>query len=80
MRVNEWIRGSVGMAGGFDGLVDFDEVMKNPINSTEMNPLLNSGDCLHPNPEGYQVMADAFPVELFEKLEKGSEYICVVPD
>lgn len=64
-------RGSVGQVGGFDAMVDFDEVVRDPNNRTELNPVLSSGDCLHPSPEGYQVIADALPVELFERLEEG---------
>lgn len=71
LRVNEWIRGSVGKRGGFDALVDFDQVVRDPSNHTMLVLKYSSGDCLHPNPDGYQAMADAFPVEVFERFERG---------
>ena len=73
LKVNEWIRSNIGETGGFDGLVDFDAVMRDPKNQTRLRPDFDSGDCLHPNVEGYRDMADAFPLELFEKFENGVE-------
>lgn len=73
LKVNKWIRSNVGKTGGFDGLVDFDAVMRDPKNQTRLRPDFDSGDCLHPNVEGYRTMADAFPLELFEQFENGVE-------
>ncbi|GAB7359820.1 hypothetical protein MBLNU230_g6988t1 [Neophaeotheca triangularis] len=67
LRVNEWIRNS----GAFDYVVDFDEVARDPSNFTRLNPALSSGDCIHPNPSGYQEMADYFPLRLFQEFERG---------
>lgn len=66
-RVNAWIRGS----GRFDAVVDFDAVVRDPANATMLNPLYDSGDHLHPNPLGYQVIAEAFDLGLFEKFKDG---------
>lgn len=66
-RVNAWIRGS----GRFDGVVDFDAVIRDPNNATILNPLYDSGDHLHPNVQGYQLMADSFDLSLFEKFKDG---------
>jgi len=30
-------------------------------------PKYDSGDGLHPSPEGFRVMAEAFPLSLFDK-------------
>jgi lysophospholipase L1-like esterase len=53
--VNAWIRTS----GAWDGVIDFDKVMRDPADPLALNPAYNSGDSLHPNDAGYQVMASA---------------------
>jgi lysophospholipase L1-like esterase len=53
--VNHWIRTS----GAFDGVIDFDKVMRDPADPLRLNPLYDSGDHLHPNDAGYQAMANA---------------------
>jgi lysophospholipase L1-like esterase len=53
--VNDWIR----HGGGFDAVVDFDKVMRNPADPQAMLPAYDSGDHLHPNDAGYQAMANA---------------------
>lgn len=70
-RVNDWVRGS----GRFDGVVDFDATVRDPANATVLNPLYDSGDHLHPNPLGYEVMADAVDLGLFEKFQDGVDGI-----
>ncbi|ROW10948.1 hypothetical protein VMCG_01371 [Cytospora schulzeri] len=66
-RVNGWIRGS----GRFDGVVDFDAAVKDPTNGSVLNPLYDSGDYLHLNPDGYVAMAGAVDLGLFEKFRNG---------
>jgi len=58
--VNTWIRTS----GAFDGVIDFDAVVRNPSDPLMMAPLYDSGDHLHPNDAGYQAMANAIPLRL----------------
>jgi lysophospholipase L1-like esterase len=53
--INQWIRTS----GAFDGVVDFDAVMRDPVDPLLLNPLYDSGDHLHPDDAGYRAMADA---------------------
>jgi lysophospholipase L1-like esterase len=60
--VNEWIRTS----GRFDAVIDFDEVTRDPANPDQLLPDIHDGDWLHLNPEGYGILADAVPVELFK--------------
>jgi len=60
LKVNEWIRSS----GWFDAVVDFDEIIRDPNNGTQLAPYFDSGDCLHPNPAGYREMAAKFPIEI----------------
>jgi lysophospholipase L1-like esterase len=59
--VNTFLRS----APGVDGVVDFDSVMQNPSDPTSLNPAYDSGDHLHPNDSGYQVMANAINLQLF---------------
>jgi lysophospholipase L1-like esterase len=66
-RVNDWIRTS----GVFDAVIDFDAVLRDPSIPSQLAPQYDSGDYLHPNVKGYQVLADAFPLEIFSKFANG---------
>lgn len=59
--VNDWIRTS----GGFDAVIDFDAAIRDPSHPTRMLPAYDSGDHLHPNDTGYQVMANTVDLKLF---------------
>ena len=59
--VNAWIRA----AGNFDGVVDFDAVVRDPQHPDQLLPAYDCGDHLHPSPAGYKAMADAIPLTLF---------------
>ena len=56
LAVNAWIRGG---ASGADGVVDFDAALRGPAQPNELDPVLDSGDHIHPNDEGYRRMAAA---------------------
>ena len=60
-QVNDWILRS----GEFDGVVDLDEVLRDPNRRTQINPRFDSGDHLHPNNDGAVAEADAFALKLF---------------
>jgi len=60
--VNKWIRTS----GSFDGVIDFDAVLRDPDHPTRLLPRFASEDLLHPNDAGYQAMADAIDLALFK--------------
>jgi lysophospholipase L1-like esterase len=60
--VNKWIRTS----GAFDGVIDFDAVMRDPDHPSRLLPRLASEDHLHPNDAGYQAMADAIDLTVFQ--------------
>lgn len=60
-RINTFIKTS----GIFDAVIDFDKVVADPNNPSQLNPIYNSGDFLHPNVAGYQAIADAFPLDIF---------------
>ena len=59
--VNQWIRTS----RAFDGVIDFDAVVRDPGYPGRLLPRLASRDHLHPNDAGYQAMADAIDLSLF---------------
>ncbi|KAF3220670.1 hypothetical protein TWF679_008865 [Orbilia oligospora] len=69
LRINDWIRKSKGKV--FDAVIDFDAFLRDPKNATQLNPPYDSGDQLHPSLAGYQYIADKFPLDLFDKFEKG---------
>lgn len=54
-RLNAWIRGD----GAFDGVVDFDQALRDPAAPSRLAPAYDSGDHIHPDDAGYQAMADA---------------------
>lgn len=62
--VNQWIRTS----GAFDGVIDFDKVVRDPKDPLMINPVFDSGDHLHPNDLGYQAMANAIPLSMLLNL------------
>ena len=53
--VNTWIRES----GTYDGVADFDAVVRDPANPKHIKAEFDSGDHLHPNDAGYVAMADS---------------------
>jgi len=59
--LNQFIRTS----GRFDGVIDFDAVMRDPAHPTRMRPEFDSGDHLHPNDAGYTAMGNAVDLRLF---------------
>jgi lysophospholipase L1-like esterase len=60
--VNKWIRAS----GSFDGVIDFDAVLRDPGHPSRLLPMFASKDHLHPNDDGYRAMADAIDLALFK--------------
>jgi lysophospholipase L1-like esterase len=59
--VNAWIRSS----GEFDGVIDFDAVLRDPNHPARLLPAYDSGDHLHANDAGYIASGNAIPLELF---------------
>lgn len=59
--LNEWIR----TTPVFDGVIDFDRIMRDPEHPSQMLPKYDSGDSVHPNDVGYSAMADAIDLGLF---------------
>src|SRR5215813_2041612 len=61
-QVNDWIRSS----GEFDGVVDLDQVLRDPSHPSQLLPNYDSGDHIHPNNAGCVAEANAFPLALFQ--------------
>lgn len=59
MKVNEWIRTS----HAFDGVIDFDKVVRDPSDPARMQADFDSGDHLHPSDAGYEEMAHAIDAD-----------------
>lgn len=60
--VNEWIRTS----GAFDGVIDFDAVVRDPARPTRILPAYDKGDNLHPNDAGYKAMAESIDLGILK--------------
>jgi lysophospholipase L1-like esterase len=59
--VNKWIRSG----GAFDGVIDFDAVVRDPNHPSQLLPRFASKDHLHPNDDGYRAMADSIDLNSF---------------
>ena len=60
--VNKWIRD----ANHFDAVLDFEKVVQDPDNPVRIRRDLTT-DYVHPNTEGYRLMAESVPLKLFEQ-------------
>ena len=60
-QVNDWIR----TKAGFDGVLDFDKIVRSPTNADLINPPYNCGDGIHPSPIGYLQMGKSVDLLLF---------------
>jgi len=63
LAVNGWIRAK----GNFDALVDFDAGLRDPQHPARLKSEGDSGDHIHPNDAGNQLMADAFDLGVFKR-------------
>jgi lysophospholipase L1-like esterase len=58
--VNSYLRSS----HEFDGVLDFDKVLRDPAAPSKLRADWDSGDHIHPNDTGYQAMAASVPLNL----------------
>lgn len=58
--VNDWIR----RGGGFDAVIDFDAVLRDPAAPRRLQRPFDSGDAIHPSDAGYAAMANAVDLSL----------------
>jgi lysophospholipase L1-like esterase len=59
--LNRWIRTSK----VYDGVIDFDAVLRDPARPTKLLQQYASSDYIHPNDAGYEAMAAAVNLDLF---------------
>jgi lysophospholipase L1-like esterase len=59
--VNAWIRSR----GAFDAVIDFEAALRDPSHPTQMLPIYDCGDHLHPSDRGYLHMGDSIDLALF---------------
>jgi lysophospholipase L1-like esterase len=59
--VNEWIR----KAADFDGVLDFDKIVRSAGNADLLDPAYNCGDGIHPSSIGYFQMGKSVDLGLF---------------
>jgi lysophospholipase L1-like esterase len=64
--VNQWIR----TVAPFDGVLDFDKVVRQPANHDLLVPAFNCGDGIHPSPPGYYRMGKSVDLDLFEESDR----------
>jgi lysophospholipase L1-like esterase len=60
--INHWIRSS----GAFDAVLDFDAVLRDPSQPTQMPAALHAGDHLHGSDAGYAAVARSIDLSLFK--------------
>jgi lysophospholipase L1-like esterase len=59
--VNRWIRTTF----VFDGVIDFDQITRDPAKPSMFLSAFDSGDHLHPNNAGYHAMGSSIDLSLF---------------
>jgi lysophospholipase L1-like esterase len=55
LEVNKWIR----TTDAYDGIFDFDALLRDPAHPSKLKEAYDSGDHIHPSPAGYKAMADS---------------------
>ncbi|SAL68564.1 SGNH/GDSL hydrolase family protein [Caballeronia humi] len=60
LAVNESIRSS----RAFDGVIDFDHALRDPVRPDALQRRYDSGDHIHPSDAGYAAMAEAVPIDV----------------
>lgn len=60
---NHWLRSS----GELDGVIDFDQLTRDPAAPTRLSAAVDGGDHLHPCAEGYRIMANGIDLRLFQE-------------
>ncbi|OUM68936.1 hypothetical protein PIROE2DRAFT_38701 [Piromyces sp. E2] len=62
--VNKWILNTKANQGGYDAVIDWATIMKDPSNALYLNRQL-AEDGLHPNAAGYKTMGNSIDLNLF---------------
>ena len=66
--VNRWIR----VGGAFDGVIDFEAAVRDPVHPDHFAAQYDLGDHLHPNDAGYRRMGEAVDLALLRKEKPAS--------
>jgi lysophospholipase L1-like esterase len=61
--VNDWIR----KQAGFDGVLDFDKVVRDPANPDVINVAYDCSDGVHPSPYGYFLLGKSVDLGVFKR-------------
>ena len=61
--VNQWIVTDK----AFDGVIDFDKLVRDPAQPSRILALYDSGDRLHPNDAGHKAMGEAVDLSFFSR-------------
>ena len=69
--VDSWVDAWDDCTGACDGTMDFDQVIKDPLNPNSINPAYDIGDGIHCNIAGQQAIADSIPLQLLVSSTKG---------
>ncbi len=67
--INEWLRTEGTTV--FDGVIDYDNAIKDPLINDWIALPYDAGDNLHPNQDGYKLMGEAIPQEYLDDLAGG---------
>ena len=71
--VNDWIR----TTKEIDGFIDFDALMRDPSEPEQLRKEWQSGDWLHPNPDGYKMMGEFAAKQLSKQATPGNGFSTV---
>jgi lysophospholipase L1-like esterase len=58
LEVNKWIR----TTDAYDGIFDFDELLRDPAHASRLQEVYDSADHIHPSPAGNKAMAGSIPL------------------
>jgi lysophospholipase L1-like esterase len=61
--INDWMR----KQAGFDGVLDFDQVVRDPAKPDIIKVAYDCGDGIHPSPYGYFLLGKSIDLGLFER-------------
>ena len=64
---NPFGQNPVSTKAAFDGVIDFDRVVRAPAHVDLVAPPFNFGDGIHPSPRGYYEMGKAVRLDLFKE-------------
>jgi len=62
--------GKLSTSNQLDVVIDFDQLLRDPIHPSRLLPAYDSDDHLHPNDVGCSTMADAIDLSLFRDRDE----------